>query len=345
MALVTVSTKDAAADFSNERGIKMQGWLIGATLIAGVWMVDTANAQDKAKVKTSFLTAAEAGPDFAVQGEYTGEVGDAKHGVQVIARGDGKFEAVLLAGGLPGAGWDGKTKQKLSGKTENEVTSLTGEKLSATISRGVMVLEADGKKGDLKKIDRQSPTIGMKPPAGAIVLFDGSNLDAWNPPKPAEDQLMGVGTRTKQKFDSFTLHLEFRSPFMPYATGQQRGNSGMYLQDQYECQILDSFGLEGLDNECGGIYQNSRPLVNMCLPPLTWQTYDVDFTGTKFDADGKVIEPGRCTIKHNGVVIHEDLALKTTPGGGQANQQPGPLYLQDHGDAVRFRNIWLVEKK
>ncbi|HUQ70559.1 MAG TPA: DUF1080 domain-containing protein, partial [Planctomycetaceae bacterium] len=188
------------------------------------------------------------------------------------------------------------------------------------------------------------PTLGLKPPTGAKVLFDGSNVDAWTPGKLMDDGLMGVGTRTKEKFDSFTLHLEFRTPFMPYAGGQARGNSGMYLQDQYECQVLDSFGLDGLDNECGGIYKNARPKVNMCLPPLAWQTYDVEFTGTKFDADGKVTAPGKCTIKHNGVLIHENLELATTPGGGQADQKPGALFLQDHGDPVRFRNIWIVTK-
>ncbi|RLS83788.1 MAG: DUF1080 domain-containing protein, partial [Planctomycetota bacterium] len=157
--------------------------------------------------------------------------------------------------------------------------------------------------------------------------------------------LMGVGTRTKKAFENYTLHLVFRSPFMPHATGQGRGNSGMYLGDQYECQILDSFGLEGADNECGGIYQNAKPKVNMCLPPLSWQTYDVDFTCAKFDADGKVTAPARVTIKHNGVLIHDNIELKSTPGGGRSDQKPGALFLQDHGDAVRFKNIWIVEKK
>jgi hypothetical protein len=83
----------------------------------------------------------------------------------------------------------------------------------------------------------------------------------------------------------------------------------------------------------------------MCLPPLTWQTFDVDFTGAKFDANGEVSEAARCSIKHNGVVIHDNLTLKTTPGGGQRDQKPGALFLQDHGDPVRFRNIWIVEKK
>lgn len=304
-----------------------------------------AGAQQQSKEKTSYLDAKSAGPDFLVQGEYLGKAGDQAYGAQVIAYGDGKFDAVLLTGGLPGAGWDGKSKVRLKGQTADGVTRLAGDKCAAAIVDGNLSFNLGDVKGNLKKLHRESPTIGQRAPEGAVVLFDGPNVDAWEPGKLEEGGLMGVGTRTKQKFDSFTLHLEFRTPFMPYATGQARGNSGMYLQDQYECQILDSFGLEGLDNECGGIYSNSKPLVNMCLPPLSWQTYDVEFTGAKFDAAGKVTAPAKCTIKHNGVVIHDQLELKTTPGGGQNNQQPGALYLQDHGDPVRFRNIWLAEKK
>ena len=177
------------------------------------------------------------------------------------------------------------------------------------------------------------------------MLFNGSNADQWEPAKLEDGGLMGVGTRTKKNFENYTLHLEFRSPFMPNATGQGRGNSGMYLGDQYECQILDSFGLDGADNECGGIYQNAKPKVNMCFPPLSWQTYDVDFTAAKFDSDGKVTAPARVTIKHNGVLIHDNIELKPTPGGGRSDQKPGAIFLQDHGDAVRFKNIWIVEKK
>jgi hypothetical protein len=194
---------------------------------------------------------------------------------------------------------------------------------------------------------RKSPTLGEKPPQGATVLFDGTNVDAWEPGKLAEEMLMGVGTRTKQSFGSYKLHLEFRTPYMPFATGQARGNSGMYLHDQYECQILDSFGLDGLDNECGGLYSISKPKLNMCFPPLSWQTYDVEISAPKLDDQGKVLEPAKATIKHNGVIIHENIAMKVTPGGGRSEKPPGPgpLYLQDHGDPVRFRNIWLVEKK
>ena len=196
----------------------------------------------------------------------------------------------------------------------------------------------------LKKVMRKSPTLGAKPPAGAIVLFDGTNVNQWEGMKIEEGNLLGVGGRTKKKFRNFTLHLEFRLPFMPYARGQGRGNSGMYLLDQYECQILDSFGLEGKDNECGGIYHVLKPAVNMCLPPLSWQTYDVEFTAAKFDKNGKKIADAVTTIKHNGVVIHNKKKLKLTPGGHQSDEKPGRLFLQNHGDPVRFRNIWIIDR-
>ncbi|GIX03391.1 MAG: hypothetical protein KatS3mg113_0397 [Planctomycetaceae bacterium] len=296
------------------------------------------------RIKTAYLSAEEAGPDFQIQGEYVGELHETKWGLQVVARGEGKFEAWLLKGGLPGAGWDQKTRRHLQGNTHGDETPLKGEHVSAVVVGDAVRLEVDGVKGVLSKVLRQSPTLGMKPPAGAVVLFDGRHAEHWNPPKLMDDGLLGVGTRTRQSFTNFTLHLEFRTPFMPYATGQARGNSGMYLQDQYEIQILDSFGLEGLDNECGGLYSVSRPAVNMCLPPLTWQTYDVEFTTAKLDEHGKIVEPARATIRHNGVVIHENVGLKITPGGGRNDGKPGPLYLQDHGDPVRFRNIWIVPR-
>lgn len=299
----------------------------------------------KKKEKTAFLEAKDAGADFQLQGEYIGKIGGGQFGAQVIARGDGKFDAVLLPGGLPGLGWNGETRHMLSGETADGKTTLKSDQGSATLSTGILAVTWGSATGELRKLFRESQNLGMRGPEGAAVLFDGSNVEAWEPGKLAEPGLMGVGTRTKRVFGSFTLHLEFRTPFMPYAQGQARGNSGMYLQDQYECQILDSFGLIGEDNECGGIYKNAKPLVNMCFPPLSWQTYDVDFTEAKFDADGNVAAPARCTIKHNGVVIHNDLELKTTPGGGRNDQKPGALFLQDHGDPVRFRNIWVIEKK
>lgn len=296
----------------------------------------------------AFTTVKEAGPDFAVQGEYEGAIGDKKAGLQVIARGEGKFDVVAYRGGLPGAGWNKEAPAKLKGETVDGVTTITGSGWKAKIKDRVVSGAVGLVNVSAKKITRKSPTLGAKPPKGATVLFDGSSLDAWQNGKFVEQgkhKYLGVGTRTKDKFEDFTLHLEFRTPFMPKSTGQGRGNSGMYLLDQYECQVLDSFGLEGKDNECGGIYKVSKPDVNMCLPPLSWQTYDVEFKAADFDSEGKKTSDAVVTIRHNGVAIHKDRKLPAaTPGGGQNDEKPGSLFLQNHSNPVVFRNIWIVKK-
>lgn len=317
--------------------------LLFACLPALSWADDAAPAKHP---DVELLGDLAKDPEFETQGEYVGGDGDKKLGAQVIARGDGKYEGVLLPGGLPGAGWNGKDKIAVKGGTTDGVVELKSGDWTVRIDKGK--LTAKGKDTvELKKTYRVSPTMGVKPAEGAIVvLFDGSNVDAWEGGKLEDGKLLGVGGRTKEKFRDFTLHLEFRSPYMPTKTGQARGNSGMYLLDQYECQILDSFGLSGENNECGGFYTIRKPDVNMCLPPMSWQTYDVDFTAAKYDDAGKKTHNAVVTIKHNGVLIHEKFELdRNTPGGGINDEsKPGALYLQNHGDAVRFRNIWIVKK-
>ena len=265
--------------------------------------------------------AAQSDPDFALQGEYLGE----RLGVQVVALGRGQFNVVSYRGGLPGAGWDGKEKQAAE-YDRDEVKELVA---------------------GWKKIERASPTRGASPAAGAVVLFDGSpqSLPRWQPGAKIDDGLLYAGCTSVETFRDFTLHIEFRLPFMPEARGQARGNSGVYLQGRYEAQVLDSFGLEGKDNECGGIYSVNAPSVNMCLPPLVWQTYDIDFTAARWD-EGKKLAHARMTVKLNGVVVQQDVEVPhaTTAAPLPEGRQPGPIYLQDHGTPVRYRNVWVLPR-
>lgn len=277
--------------------------------------------------------AARIDPDYAVQGEYLGKA----QGVQVIALGKGEFEAVIYQGGLPGLGWKGDNLKK--DEQKKTIQRRNGDAADiAQLTRS------------MQKLIRQSPTLGAAPPKGAVVLFDGSKecMAHWTKGKMSEDHLLTQGAMSKDTFKDCTIHLEFRLPYKPEARGQGRGNSGIYVLGRYEVQMLDSFGLEGRDNECGGIYKTAVPRINMCLPPLTWQTYDIDMTAPKFDSTGKKTADARITVRHNGVVIHDNVACPkpTTafPKQYKDESQPGPIYLQDHGNPVRYRNIWVLPR-
>ncbi|MDZ4684723.1 MAG: DUF1080 domain-containing protein, partial [Planctomycetaceae bacterium] len=181
------------------------------------------------------LTASEAGPDFPFQGEYVGDVDQngtiVKYGAQIIARGNGKFHGVGYPGGLPGDGFlDGET---LDGDAElqNGAVIFPHDEATIVLKDGVFTISVEGDRiGTLNKVERKSPTLGMKPPAGAIVLFDGTSADKFQNGKKTDDGLLIQGVTSHQKFQSATVHLEFQLSFMPTASGQQRANSGCYLQ-------------------------------------------------------------------------------------------------------------------
>ena len=301
-----------------------------------------------------FTDPAKAGIDYELQGEYAGTVqtdeGDLKIGVQIIALGDGTFQAVGFNGGLPGDGWSrGDKSHSAEGKLQDGVLRFASDenKVIAEVKDGAILVSAgDSRVAEFTKVHRQSPTLGAKPPEGAIVLFDGSSTDAWAGAEIIDGKWLGAqNVATKEKFGDHHLHIEFRTPFMPKSRGQGRGNSGVYLQSRYEVQVLDSFGLEGKNNECGGIYSIAEPIVNMCFPPLAWQTYDVDFTAARYDDSGKKVKNARATVRHNGVVIHDDLELTHgTPGRHEEGPEPDGLFLQNHGNPVVFQNIWVVKK-
>jgi hypothetical protein len=280
-------------------------------------------------------------------------------GAQVIALGKGEFQANLLGE------FDVRVKPLvvLKGKIEGEkVTFAESGGWSGVLTEGKFTGTGPEGKFQMKKVTRLSPTMGAKPPAGAVVILGPKTKDLtaeWIHPKgnkPSRWKLLPDGVMqcvpktgsviTKKKFGKHKVHLEFRTTFSPTKRGQGRGNSGVYLQGRYEVQILDSYGLEGRSNECGGIYKVAAPVVNMCAPPLQWQTFDITFDAAVM-AGNKATSPPRMTVLHNGVKIHENVKLpgKTTAAPKSGAAARGGLYLQDHGHRIEFRNIWVQELK
>lgn len=288
----------------------------------------------------AFLEPEEAGPDYAVQGEYAAR--GAPIGVQVIALGGGSFLGVFYSGGLPGTGFDGEQRIERSGRSEGTAVEFEGDPPARIENGSLLVSPAEGPAFTLARVERESPTLGRRAPPGAIVVFDGTgteNVDG----RMDERGYLQAGATSHAKFHDATVHLEFRTPFEPEGEAQFRGNSGVYLQNRYEVQILDSFGLAPADDLCGGIYEVSAPSLNMALPPLRWQTYDIDFTAARFDDDGRKRSPARITVRLNGIVIQDDVEIPDRTGlGDEESSEPGPLYLQDHWNPVVFRNVWIL---
>ena len=214
----------------------------------------------------------------------------------------------------------------------------------------------------MEKTKRSSKYMHLRPPEGAEaeVLYDGNGFGAWQDDFEGWVELdKGVMMVTpdggylisKNTYTDLTLHVEFRLSHMPKARGQQRSNSGVFISDEYEIQVLDSYGLDGLFNECGAVYKTSAPRVNATFPPLQWQTYDITFINAKYDDAGKLIANPRVTVWHNEVLIHSDEELPWVPGYSAEDRseahhrEPGHIRLQGHHNFVQYRNVWVRDDR
>ncbi|MBV9155525.1 MAG: DUF1080 domain-containing protein [Acidobacteriaceae bacterium] len=250
----------------------------------------------------------------------------------------------------------------MKGEISGEEITLSGDGWSGSISGGHFKAANGGESFDMQHVDRPSPTLGAKPPAGALVLFDGTNMNAWAKMKekdwltedgPSQWHLVPGGAMevvpragsliSHKWFGDAKIHVEFRNLGGPT-------NSGVYVQDRYESNINEVYGrLDG--NPCAG-FDNSTPPekkvnIRASRPVLEWQTMDIDFRAPRFDASGKKTEDPRVTLLFNGVTMYKDFALgPVTLNAARLGEAPtGPIQLQEHGMPVQFRNIWVLEKK
>jgi hypothetical protein len=194
-------------------------------------------------------------------------------------------------------------------------------------------------------------------PSDAVVLFDGTNLDAWKGAEKSKVDDDGAFTakgaiQTKQEFGDCQLHLEFATPNPPKGKDQGRGNNGVgFMAAKYEIQVLDSYDNKTYpEGMVASVYNQRPPMVNASRKPGEWQTYDIVFTAPRFDAAGNVTKPAYFTILHNGVLVHNHTEVKGFTYYDKENKytkhpDKGPLVLMYHGDPVRFRNIWIREFK
>ena len=304
-------------------------------------------------------------------GEFVGEVKESgddnpdrkgnRMGLQLRPIGETDFDAQMFDGGLPGEGESfadepnqdpvgtPRTPMRLVGRRSGKLLVLSGGPFAIFVdAAGCTLIDPAGKQlGRLERVSRASASLGASPPPGAIVLYgnDGGDTSNLVNAKVAADGSIKQGFSIKPMVQDFDLHVEFRTPYMPEMQDQKRGNSGIYIHGRYEMQILDSFAQAPKYNHLGSIYKAKAPDTNMALPPLSWQTYDIQFTAARYNADGSKYADARVTSWVNGVKVQDDVTLASFTGHGKPEEPLLlPIHLQDHGDEVRFRNLWIVDR-
>lgn len=319
---------------------------IMAVVVLGIPLL--AAAARKTEKPANFIPAV----DDPVMGDWAGS---ASGGVaQVLPLGDGKYQATLLKQ----FDTENNLTAVLQGTRAGDTINFQGNGWTGAIDHGQFTCGKGDERLDLHHITRTSPTVNAPPPTGAIVLFDGHNLDAWSKKNakqwltedgPAKWKLLDGGVAevvpetdciiTHRKFGDCKVHVEFRTLGYP-------SNSGVFLETRYEVNINETYGRPdsspnaGFDN-CTDL----KPRVRPCFPPLAWQTFDIDFRAPRFDSAGKRIAKARATVLFNGVKVWDDQELEIPHGAAsRLGEAPtGPLMLQEHGMPVQFRNIWLLE--
>lgn len=302
----------------------------------------------------AFTSPPKKDPNYSLMGEFAGQIrmpGSKKNkqqlALQIRPVAGNQFHAIAYYGGLPGQPNHQSDEMRLIGLRSKNTVVLSGGPWAIFVApKGCTIVASSGKVlGRLKRVNRVSPTLGAQAPKGATVLFDGSDVDNFVNAQMTERGLLQQGAMISPMFQDFNLHVEFRLPYMPLADGQQRGNSGLYLQSRYECQVLDSFGTEKLYNGLGALYRMKAPDVNMAFPPLVWQTYDIQFTAPRWASDETKVRDAHVTSWVNGVKVQDNVALQNKTGAGKPEAPVLlPIHIQDHGDPVRFRNIWIVDR-
>ncbi|MFM8272024.1 MAG: DUF1080 domain-containing protein [Gemmata sp.] len=330
------------------------------------------------------------GAELKLQGEYVVKDGDKQTGVQVVARGDKSFHALVLEGGLPGAGWDGGRYGLLeSGPLSGgkvEFRSPGDDGASAALDENGLTLKRGDQTLLLKRVERKSATLGKQPPAGAVVLFGGEkpnvdafeerkDIDGMTAPLMFEGSLM-AGAVTKRKFRDYTLHVEFMTGWEPQNIPWRRADAGVYMLARYEVAIGDSFGFDfdlsgatspqrpklldekgkapkfppakgnGAPRVCGSVFTYPSKVPNACLPPLVWQTLDIEFQAPRFDDKGKKTAKAVVSVKLNGHQTVDKLEVNgPTPHGFKGPETAdGPIWFEAFGRRVLYRNVWLVER-